>query len=69
MKDPLPILLTPAEAAELLRTSRKAVYAMHHRGTLPGAFRRGRRLLIWRDDLLRSLREGRASSPNVRTTP
>ncbi|HVZ23396.1 MAG TPA: helix-turn-helix domain-containing protein [Vicinamibacterales bacterium] len=46
-----PHLLTPGEVAELLRTSRKAIYAMVERGQLPGVVRIGRRVLI-RDDLL-----------------
>lgn len=45
-------LLTPDEAASLLRTTRRAVYAMAARAQLPGAVRIGRRLLIRRDDLL-----------------
>ena len=53
----LPFLLTADEAAALLRTTRKAVYAMADRGQLAGVTRLGRRLLIRRDDLLRSLSE------------
>ena len=34
--DRLPRLLTTQEVAELLRTSRKAVYVMVERGQLPG---------------------------------
>ncbi|MBK7583741.1 MAG: helix-turn-helix domain-containing protein [Myxococcales bacterium] len=59
----LPYLLTPAEAAALLRTTRGALYARAERGLLPGAVKDGRRLLVRRDDLLRSLAEGRAPSP------
>jgi excisionase family DNA binding protein len=40
------MFLTAAEVAELLRTSRVAVYAMAARGALPGATRLRRRLLI-----------------------
>lgn len=58
----LPYLLTAAETAALLRTSRKAVYAMAERGFLPGVVRIGRRLLIRRDDLLEWL-GSRAPSP------
>jgi excisionase family DNA binding protein len=57
------VFLTANETAALLRTSRKAVYAMAERGRLPGVVRVGRRLLVRRDDLLRSLEERRAPSP------
>jgi excisionase family DNA binding protein len=51
--DDLPAaLLTPGEVAELLRTSRKAVYALIQRRQMPGVIRIGRRLLIRRRDLL-----------------
>jgi excisionase family DNA binding protein len=59
----LPSLLTPAEVAELLRTTREAVYARMARGQLPGVVRDGRRRLILRDELLKYLRERRAASP------
>ena len=59
----IPFFLTADDTAELLRTSRKAIYSMAHRGVLPGVTRIGRRLLIRRDDLLRFLDESRAPSP------
>jgi excisionase family DNA binding protein len=59
----LAVLLTAEETAALLRTSRKAVYAMAERGQLPGVTRIGRRLLVRRDDLLSWLDERRAASP------
>ncbi|KYF70799.1 helix-turn-helix domain-containing protein [Sorangium cellulosum] len=62
-RDELPLLLTADEVATLLRTTRKAVYAMAERAALPGAVRIGRRLLVHRDDLLRWLDERRAPSP------
>jgi excisionase family DNA binding protein len=46
------MLLTADEVAELLRTSRKAVYAMVERGQLPGVRRVGRRLLGRRADVV-----------------
>jgi excisionase family DNA binding protein len=48
----LPLLLTAAEAAVLLRTTRKAIYVMAGRKQLPGVTHVGRRVLIRRDDLL-----------------
>jgi excisionase family DNA binding protein len=57
------VLLTTDEAAALLRTSRKAIYAMAERHQLPGVTRIGRRLLVRRDDLLSWLDERRAASP------
>ena len=48
----LPVLLTADESANLLRTSRTAIYAMTERGQLPGVTRIGRRVLYRRDDLL-----------------
>ena len=59
----LPVFLTADETADLLRTTRKAVYAMAERGLLPGVTRIGRRLLIRRDALLDWLDERRAPSP------
>jgi excisionase family DNA binding protein len=56
-------LLKASEVAEILRTSRKAVYAMAERAQLPGVTRIGRRLLVRRDDLLSWLDERRAASP------
>lgn len=44
--DNLPFLLTADETADLLRTSRRGVYAMVERGQLPGVTRIGRRVLI-----------------------
>lgn len=59
----LPFLLQVDELASLLRTTRKAVYALTKRGRLPGACRVGRRLLFRRDDVLRWLGESPTPSP------
>jgi excisionase family DNA binding protein len=59
----VPILLTPDEVAEILRTTRAAVYTMNHRGLLPGATSIGTRILFHADDLLQWLDQKRASSP------
>lgn len=59
----LPLLLTVAETATFLRTTRKAVYAMVERGLLPGVTRLGRRVLVRSDDLLDWLDQRCAPSP------
>jgi excisionase family DNA binding protein len=56
-------LLTGDEVATLLRTTRKAIYAMVERHQLPGVVRIGRRLLFRRDDLLDWLRQKSAALP------
>ena len=57
-----PVLLTPNEVAELLRTSRKAIYSMVERGQLPGIVRIGRRVLVLEDALLDWLRQKSTAS-------
>ncbi len=59
----LPLLLTVAEAAALLRTSRKAAYAMIERGSMPGVTRIGRRVLVRSADLLDFLNHNSTPSP------
>ena len=59
----LPILLTIDEAADLLRTSRRAIYAMIARRQLPGVVRIRRRVLVRSADLLNWLHQKRAPSP------
>lgn len=58
----LPILLSADETADLLRTSRRAIYVMVERNQLPGVTRIGRRMLFRGADLLRWLDRKRASS-------
>jgi excisionase family DNA binding protein len=62
----LPHLLSVDEAAELLRTTRKAIYARIERGLLPGVVRDGRRVLLLRDDVLGYIAERRAATPGDR---
>jgi excisionase family DNA binding protein len=57
------VLLTPSEVAELLRTTRKAIYSMVERGQLPGIVRIGRRVLVREDALLDWLRQ--KSTPSL----
>ena len=57
-----PLLLTVDEAAELLRTTKRAIYAMIERRQLPGIVRIGRRVLVRTDDLLHWLNQKSAPS-------
>lgn len=57
-----PLLLTVAEAADLLRTTRRAIYAMVERRQLPGVIRVRRRVLLRADDLLHWLEQKSAPS-------
>jgi excisionase family DNA binding protein len=58
-----PVLFTVDEAADLLRTTRRAIYAMIERRQLPGVIRIRRRVLLRADDLLHWLDQKRAPSP------
>ncbi len=58
----LPPLLTAAEVAAVLRTTRAAVYARAERGQLPGVIRDRRRLLVDRVALIEWLETRRAPS-------
>ena len=59
---PMPRLMTVDEVAELLRTTRKAVYAKIDRGQLPGMIRLSRRILFDAGVLRRWLDEQRVGS-------
>ena len=61
----MPVLLTVDDAAELLRTTRRAIYAMIERRQLPGVIRIGRRVLLRADDLLNWLNQ--KSAPSLRS--
>lgn len=58
----LPILLTVADAAQLLRTTDRAIYAMVERRQIPGLVRIGRRVLFRSADLLDWLNQKSAPS-------
>ena len=58
----VPVLLTADEVAAVLRTTRKAVYAMIERGHLPGLVRVRRRILVRQASLLQWLQEKGAPS-------
>ena len=57
------MLMTVQDTANLLRTSRTAVYAMVARGQLPGVTRLGRRVLFRSQDLLDWLDRSRTPLP------
>jgi excisionase family DNA binding protein len=57
------VLLIVDEAAELLRTTRRAIYAMIERRHLPGVIHIRRRALFRADELLHRLDQKRAPSP------
>jgi excisionase family DNA binding protein len=59
----LPLFLNVVEAAELLRTTRRAIYPMSERRQLPGVVRLRRRVLFRADDLLDWRDPERAPSP------
>ncbi len=58
----LPMLLTVDDAADLLRTTKRAIYAMIARRQLPGVVRIRRRVLVRSDDLLHWLHQSRMPS-------
>jgi excisionase family DNA binding protein len=58
----MPMLLTVDDAANLLRTTRRAIYAMLERRQLPGVIRIRRRILIRSAELLEWLDQKRAPS-------
>jgi excisionase family DNA binding protein len=60
----LPVLLTVDDVATLLRTTRRAIYAMVERGQLPGVIRIRRRVLVRTAVLLHWLDQKRAPSPD-----
>lgn len=62
MRGQQPVLLTVDEAADLLRTTKRAIYAMIERRQLPGVVRIGRRVLFRSADLLDWLNQKSAPS-------
>ena len=60
--DPLPVFLKPDEAADLLRTTRKAIYVMIERKRLPGARKFGKRILIRSAELVEFIDQQAVSS-------
>lgn len=59
---PAKMFLTVPEVADLLRTSRKAIYSMVERGQLAGVVRIGRRVLVQQAHLLEWVRQKSAPS-------
>jgi excisionase family DNA binding protein len=62
----MPMLLTVDDAANLLRTTRRAIYAMLERRQLPGVIRIRRRVLIRSAELLEWLDQKRAIAEGVK---
>jgi excisionase family DNA binding protein len=60
--DAMPLLLTVDDAADLLRTTRRGIYAMLERRQLPGVIRIRRRVFIRSAELLEWLDQKRAPS-------
>lgn len=60
--DPLPIFLKPDEVADLLRTTRTAVYVMIERRKLPGVRKIGKRILVRSAVLLKWIDQQATSS-------
>ena len=59
----LPYLLTVAEVADLLRTTKAAIYHRVERALIPGVVKDGSRVLFLRDDVLGYIAERRAVQP------
>ena len=62
-REGFPLPLTVDDAAKLLRTSRRAIYAMIERHQLPGVIRIRRRVVFRADNPLHWLDQKRAPSP------
>ena len=58
----VPMLLTVDDTARMLRTTKRAIYAMIERRQLPGIVRIGRRVLVRSDELLHWLDQKSAPS-------
>ena len=54
----LPVVLTAAELARLLRIRRRSVYGAIRRREIPGVQKLGRKVLIHRDTVLKWLADG-----------
>lgn len=63
--DDFPRYLKPDEVAELMRTSRKAIYVMIARRQLPGVTRIGKRLLVSAHVLLSWLSDQQESASSL----
>lgn len=57
-----PDLLTVAEVATVLRTTREAVYKLVERGQLPGVIRLRKRVLVERESLVHWVNQNRTPS-------
>ena len=57
-----PDLLTVAEVATVLRTTREAVYKLVERGQVPGVIRLRKRVLVERESLVHWVHQNRTPS-------
>ena len=60
------LYMTVPEVAELLRTTKTAIYTMVQRGQLPGVRRVGRRILVRRSAVVRWIEESGPVDSNGR---
>jgi predicted DNA-binding transcriptional regulator AlpA len=61
----LPLLLTAEQVADLLQTTRAAIYIQVSRGQLPGVVKLNRRCLRFRRDILLAWLDAKGRAPSL----